>query len=214
MENILKCINANSLLVKEINTNMVRNIIKNKVKITVQALSNITKLNNVIIVSILHKLVSNGEIYEDKSIPSNRGNPTRRYLYKYNCKHIVIIFSCEKENKTITIAEIIDLSGKPIYREKHTLECIRVKMFEYIIDKLIKKYHSISTIGFSMPGSEFSNIMSTNDYKYIKDTKFIKYYRKKYSIPAVLENNANSAIVGYSKRKNRKSIIHCVYIFP
>lgn len=201
----MKSINGNSMIMKEVNKNIIRRILKSEQKATKQRLSELTGLSTVTIGSILQQLLEKNEVYEDELIPSNGGRPAQSFCYNSEYNHVLIIYTHENEieNKDTIYVRVINLFGDCIYKEEHIIDEILLTTFEPIIDKLIKVYPNIKAIGFGLPGEEYDEILIINDYEDLAGQRFSEYYKNKYSLPVIIENDVNSAVIGYcSLHKN------------
>lgn len=74
-------ISGNINLVKEINLNMLRNILKAEKIASKPQLAELTGLSVVTINSLVNILVTNGEIIEDVTLPSNGGRPAVAFRF-------------------------------------------------------------------------------------------------------------------------------------
>lgn len=195
----MKSINGNSVIMKEVNKNIIRKVLKSEKKATKQRLSELTGLSTVTIGSILQQLLETNEVYEDELIPSNGGRPAHSFCYNGDYNHVLIIYTHEDENesKDTVYVRVVNLFGECICKEEHRLSDISLESFEPIIDKLIESYPTIKAIGFGLPGEEYNEVLVCNDYGKLTGTHFSEHYRNKYSIPVIFENDVNAAVIGY-----------------
>ena len=193
----MKSLSGNSLLMKEVNSNIILKALKHEKKATTQRLSEITGLSTVTVGSILQKFLETNEVFKDDIIPSNGGRPAHRFCYNAEYSHVLSIYTHEYNGKDMVYVSVVNLFGESIYKENFVLENIFLDSFEPVIDKLLKEYSTIKAIGFGLPGAEHNGIMITNDYKNLNGTRFSEHYRNRYNIPVKFENDVNAAVIGY-----------------
>lgn len=193
----MKSIRGNSLLMKEVNSNILLKALKSERKATTQRLSELTGLSSVTVGSILQKLLEKNEVFKDDIIPSNGGRPAYRFCYNSEYSHILSIYTHADNEKDMAYVSVVNLFGESIYRESFSLETVFVDSFEAVIDKLLNEYSTIKAIGFGLPGSEHNGVMTTNDYANLNGTAFSEHYRNRYNIPVKFENDVNAAVTGY-----------------
>ncbi|MBU3132738.1 ROK family protein [Clostridium gasigenes] len=211
----MKSLSGNSLLMKEVNSNIILKKLKNEKKATTQRLSEVTGLSAVTVGSILQKLIEGKQVFKDDVIPSNGGRPAHRYCYNGEYSHVLIIYTDEDNEKDRVHASVVNLFGECIHKENFSLEHIVLESFEPIIDKLIHKYQTIKAIGFGLPGAEHNGTIITNDYKNLNGVRFSEYYRNRYNIPVKFENDVNAAVIGYCNMHEEeiKSDAAIVYVY-
>lgn len=193
----MKSIRGNSLLMKEVNSNIILKALKAEKKATTQRLSELTGLSSVTVGSILQKLLEKNEVFKDDIIPSNGGRPAHCFSYNSEYSHVLSIYTHEHNEKDMVYVSVVNLLGESIYKESFSLENILVDSFEPVIDKLLNEYSTIKAIGFGLPGAEHNGTMATNDYKNLNGTEFSNHYRNRYNIPVKFENDVNAAVTGY-----------------
>lgn len=209
----MKTSGVNAIIMKEVNTNLVRNALKAERRSTKQKLSELTGLSAVTVASILQLLISTNEVYGDDVIPSNGGRPSQRFCYNYEHSHALVIYTHEYQGVDEVYIRVVNLAGECIHKEKTRLDDIRLDSFEPLIDALTAQYPTIKAIGFGMPGKEYEEIMAIADYKSINDTRFTEHYRNRYSLPVVFENDVNAAVVGYCHKQRIESEAAIVYLY-
>lgn len=190
-------LSGNTLLMKEVNRNLVRENLKLLRKATKQELSIKTGLSVVTINSLLADMVRSGEVYEGESVPSNGGRPSLQYCYNVNFSYGIVVFGHQKENNNCIHLAIVNLAGEIVYEEENYLKEIFVESFEEIIDRGLKQVQAVSILGFGLPGEEEEGVITINDYSNLVGDAFMKHYRERYKIPVIFVNDVNGAVNGY-----------------
>ena len=211
----MKSLSGNSLLMKEVNSNIILKALKSEKKATTQRLSELTGLSTVTVGSILQKLLEKNEVLKDDIIPSNGGRPANSFSYNGEYSHVLSIYTHEYNGRDMVYVSVVNLFGESIYKENFILENISLNSFEPVIDRLLKEYSTIKAIGFGLPGVEHNGVMIVNDYPNLNATRFSEHYRNRYNIPVKFENDVNAAVIGYCNlhEEEIKSDAAIVYIY-
>jgi len=188
---------ANPMIMKEVNTDIVRKALRAEKQATKQRLSELTGLSTVTVGTILGLLISSKEVFESELVPSSGGRPAHNFCYNGEFSHVLIIYAHVCSDKDTIYCRVINLFGERIFEEKLSLVNIYLESFEPLIDRLMEKYPTIKAIGFGLPGVEYENVMVISDYEHLNGTYFSEHYQKKYGIPISIENDVNLAVLGY-----------------
>ncbi len=211
MENI----GGNAIIIKEININFVRKILKMKGQGTKQEIAKETGLSFVTVGTALQHLLSQNEIFETKLAQSSGGRPAQQYCYNFDYAYGLILYIYESENKTYIHSSVINLSGSSIDENDMEVETVDLHIFEEIIAKLINKYPLIKVISFGHHGVELNGEIILSEYKLLEGVSFIEHFSTLYNLPVILENDVHAAVLGFSKRREIKSDESLVYLhFP
>lgn len=206
-------INGNSLLMKEVNINILRNALRKEKYFTKQKLAEITGLSIVTVGTILNQFLETGEVFEDELVSSKGGRPAHRFCYNKNYSNILTLYTYEK-NKEDTLAVIVsNILGEEIFRREEILENPDWRFFTDIVDEVIEKYPLIKALGISMPGQEIKGKIVIHEYDKLSNFNFIEYFKKRYNFPVIFENDVNAAVTGYCKRENNLFNTSVVYIY-
>lgn len=206
-------INGNSLLMKEVNKNIIRNAIREELYATKQKLSEKTGLSIVTVGAVLQQFLEAGEIYEDKLVPSNGGRPAQRFCFNKNFSYILTICTYEENGKDKAVVSVRNLLGEEIDKKEEILNNPDLDIFEKMTGEFIEKYSQIKAIGFSMPGQEADKKIIIHDYKKLENVYFTDYYKEKFNLPVIFVNDVSAAVIGYCKKKENHNLTSVVYIY-
>lgn len=190
-------LSGNTLLMKEVNKNLVRESLKLLRKATKQELALKTGLSVVTVNSLLVDMIREGEAYEGEMVPSNGGRPSLQYCYNVNFSHGIVLFGRQKENRNCIHMAVVNLAGEIVYEEESFHEDILVDSFDEMIDRGLEKVPSVSILGFGLPGEEEDGVVTINDYSNLVGSSFMKHYKEKYQVPVIFINDVNGAVNGY-----------------
>jgi hypothetical protein len=195
---------ANTTLIKELNKKLIREQLRKMREATIIELARGTGLSVVTVKSLLVELIKKREVREGETIPSNGGRPSTLYIYNEKYRYGLVIYGYQKNSSNFINISVTNLYGECVYREELFLEDIQVESFSQYIDKAIKKYPHIGTIGFGLPGVEEDGIVVSNDYCGIVGDAFMSFYKQKYGLPIIFINDVNAAVKGFFSDRSSK----------
>lgn len=188
---------GNVNLMKQINLNTVRRIMKENKKATKPQLAKLTGLSVVTINSLVEVLLRNGEIFINEEEISSGGRPATIYSFNEEYSLGLILYTSEYELKDLIHIAVVNLYGEVIESSKTILDEVLEESFDLEINKMIEKYPNIKSIGIGMPGQEIQGKMEISDYKYLEGKAFVEHLRNEFQIPVLFENDVNAAVLGY-----------------
>ena len=197
---------ANRIQMKEINKNIIRHILKARRKATKPELSELTKLSVVTVNSLISEMVSSGEVTEGEEIPSNGGRPSRQYVYNGDYSKAIIIYGHQENNKDLFHRLILNSFGECINSKKEYFENVVAESFDLWIEEALESYDNIRAITFGLPGAEENGVIYVHDYPGIVGDQFLSYYREKYRLPVIYENDINATTYGFYTRQRIESV--------
>ncbi|GEN89647.1 ROK family protein [Oceanobacillus sp. FSL W8-0428] len=155
----------------------------------------------------LTQMEKEGEILSAGFDNSSGGRRAKRY--KYNPEHMLglAIFLEEKEINYI----IFNCYGE--LKDKGTNTGISdLNSFTKCIQDITNQYNKISSLSIGVPGSvDNERIFYIPDYKHLQNVDLKGYLEDYFSIPVVVENDMNAAVLGYYNRlkiKENKSVVY------
>lgn len=190
-------ISGNANLVKEINLNMLRNVLKSEKIASKPKLAELTGLSVVTINSLVNILIESGEILEDIILPSNGGRPAVSFRFNSEFSLALVIYMHEKEEQDMAFVCVCNLYGEIIEKVEKSMSKIVSNSFDDVINEMILKYSNIKVISFGMPGQEVDGRLLISDYKELKNQYFTSYIKERFQLPVIFENDINAAVEGY-----------------
>ncbi|MDF2594787.1 MAG: hypothetical protein K0R69_1128 [Clostridia bacterium] len=209
----MKNISGNALVIKEVNTNLVLKVLREKGKATKQEISKITGLSTVTIGSILQHLMRANEVIEGELSASQGGRPAKQFSYNYQCNFILILLPYEKEGAIYMRCTIADLLGKAICENDEKIEQIDVSCLESFISHYIELYPEINAVGIGLPSVETEGKIIISDYKKLIGLSISSYFKDLYHIPIKVENDVNAAASGFMQKEKRESECTMAYLY-
>ena len=209
----MKNIGGNALVIKEVNINLVRRVLKEKTQATKKQIADTTGLSIVTVGTMLQHLVQHHEVLEAGLTSSSGGRPSQLYKYNDNFALALILFPFEKEGSIQIHYTVVNLSGQCVQEADVKVEHVDLSSFENIIDPLLTAYPSIQALGFGLPGAEYDGTMVVSDYEALLGLSVTEYFSHRYQKPVVMENDVNAAVIGFCNRTQTAADSTIVYFY-
>ncbi|NUU62180.1 ROK family protein [Paenibacillus agri] len=184
-------------LIKEINLNHVRRVMKQVQTATKPQLSALTKLSVVTINSLVKDLVKYGELLEDELVSSSGGRPALNYRYNFNYHLALVLYMREYQGQDTVVATVINLQGDVLAREDYVMALFEKERLYAIINQFLVQYPSINVIGLGIPGQSVHGEITVSSHERLNGIRIIEDLQQEFGLPVVLENDVNAAVVGY-----------------
>ena len=204
----------NSIEIKSVNTNIIRLILQDKQKATKQELSAICGLSTVTIGAILANLVANGEVIELELLPSLGGRPAHQFCLNQDYSHFLVATLRVKNSKNVLTMQVINLKNEILKESEIVIKDVNLNSIDECVQPLINKYKKIKAIGFGLPGILNSDVIVSNDYPQLIGEDFIRHFKDKYQIEAVMANDVNLAVTGYVNTHQISEGLNVYLYFP
>lgn len=193
-------INANALVMKEININLVHRALQRKGEATKQQISELTGLSTVTVATALQRLIEAHVAFDDGLVASMGGRPAQLFRFNENHSHVLVLFTHEQDGMDMLHVRVANMNRECVYAQDIPLQDIDLHSFEPYIDAALREYASIRAIGFGLPGVELEGRIVVMDYPALAGTAFLDHYRTRYQLPVIVENDVNAASIGYCRR--------------
>lgn len=198
---------------KNVNTSLIINSIRDRGNATRGEISSDTGLSHTTVRAILNELMDMNEIISVGLDESSGGRRAERYKINSN-KRFLLVLSIEEYK---VVYRIVNTLGETIEEDSRVISSLDdTNVVIDIIENLYDTYKNVEGIGISVPGvvtnDGFLSGIRMEDWKEIKIKKQIE---EKFDIPILLENDINSSAVafynGYTEKNNYRKM-SLVYI--
>lgn len=202
-------INAKPQILKQININLIRDVLRKKITATRAELVKITGISTTTVRALLSELIESKDVICLGFDKSSGGRPAERYSINKD-KDFIINFAIGDDYIDYRIVnilgEIIEQGGVANNNQDYIFDLINDKLHEDI---------NLVWVGVSVPGIP-------DGEKYYTGCKFLEckeHYigrklKERFQLPVILENDINSCALGFSKHyiKNSETGLNVVYI--
>lgn len=207
----MKPVGGNALVMKEINTNLVRHVLKARKQATAQQIAQATALSVVTVGAVLQELAAQGEIKAGELVPSGGGRPAQSYRYDFAYAYALIMFPDEWEGRMTLRHAVVDLAGTPVYESSVPVAHVDLASLTGIAAPLIERYPTIGAVGIGHPGVESGGRIIVSDCELLLGTSPVSYFESLYQLPATVENDVNCAAVGFGAGKGHGTLVYLYF---
>jgi len=193
---------ADTNLIKAINLNNVRQVMKRVETATKPQLASLTKLSVVTVNSLVKELHDLGEIFEDETVPSNGGRPALTYRYNYNFSLALVIYIKEKQGQELISTTVVNLEDHILQKAEFLMPVFDRQQFYDIIRHFVMLYPSIKVIGIGIPGQAVNGEITVSAHQALTGVRMIEDIETQFGLLAMLENDINAAISGYCAKQD------------
>jgi hypothetical protein len=194
--------NANAILIKEINLNNVRQVLKQIETATKPQLSTLTKLSVVTVNSLVKELHELGEIFEDEMVPSNGGRPALTYRYNYDFSLALVINIKEQQNNELITTMVVNLENRILSKKEHILPVFDRQFLYNTIENLLELNPAIKVIGLGIPGQAVNGEVTVTSHHELKGFRLAEELESQFNLPVMVENDVNAAVSGFCAKQD------------
>ncbi|MFJ5624636.1 ROK family protein [Peribacillus loiseleuriae] len=160
---------------------------------------------------VVAQMERDGEVYVVGLDDSSGGRRAKRYAF--NPEHMLGLAVFLEENETVyavfnCVGEVKEQGTRPsVFQDGLPL------LIELVQDILLE-FPKISSMAIGVPGAvDNGRIFHIPNYKSFHDFELKTYFEDLFSIPIVVENDMNAAVLGFQKRSGREDQQSLVYLY-
>ena len=131
---------GNPLVMKEINTNLVRRVLRAQRSATRQQLAAATGLSIVTVAAIAGQLILAGEALEGDQVPSNGGRPSRLVEFNAGYAKVLALFAHEIAGRDRLSLRVANLYGECVESGEEEAAPESLAAFEPLIDRMLARH--------------------------------------------------------------------------
>ncbi|AIQ41944.1 ROK family transcriptional regulator [Paenibacillus sp. FSL R7-0297] len=206
-------IGGNALVIREVNINLVRQVLKERGQATKRQIAEYSGLSIVTVGTVLQILMERNEVTLGGQVSSSGGRPSQQYIYNEEFALALIVFTHEEQNVIYIHRTIVTLAGRCLFEDKTAVLRVDLAAFETVIDSSLQMCPAIQAIGLGLPGAEVDGKMIVSDYDALLGVPVAEHFRQRYGKPVVIENDVNAAVIGYCRRMKEEegSVIYLYF---
>ncbi|OKP96443.1 ROK family transcriptional regulator [Paenibacillus sp. P46E] len=209
----MKNIGGNALVIKEVNINLVRRVLKECKQATKRQIAEGTGLSIVTVGTVLEILIQHTEVVEAGLISSSGGRPAQQYIYNDEYALALILFPFEELGGISIRCTVVTLFGRCLHEESIPVQKVNLACFEDIIDEVLKLFPAIGAIGFGLPGAEADGRLVVSDYDTLRGIPVAEHFRQRYRKQVIIENDVNAAAIGNYSRTAMETDAPAIYLY-
>jgi hypothetical protein len=160
----------------------------------------------------LSQMEKDGELILVGLDDSSGGRRAKRYAYNPEYMLGLAIFLERTETNYIVfncLGEVKD-EGKT----SSALIDDDLQLLSNCVEELIEKYPKINSVAIGVPGSvDNGRLIYIPGYKHLQDFDLKGYLENRFSMPVVIENDMNAAVLGYHDKWGNKKTKSLIYLY-
>lgn len=193
----MRTLSNNFLRLREVNTDLVRTILKSSDACTKAGLAAATGLSIATCGNILADLLATGEVMELELGSPEGGRPPRLYGYAPGFALSLLLFPKRELGADFLVYAVIDAKGGTVAQAKPQVEAITPEALDAIIFLLREKYPNIKTIAVSIPGLVQNGVVGFCDIEALEGMNVEGLLADRHNLPVRVDNDMNLAALGY-----------------
>ncbi|HZH60287.1 MAG TPA: ROK family transcriptional regulator, partial [Metabacillus sp.] len=160
----------------------------------------------------LTQMEKDGELYSVGLDDSSGGRRAKRYTYNPEYMLGLAIFLERTETNYIVFNCLGEV--KDVGKTSSALEDDNLKLLTECVEELIEKYPKINSVAIGVPGSvNNGRIIYIPGYEHLQNFDLKGYLENRFSLPIVIENDMNAAVLGYHDSKAKKKNKSLIYLY-
>ncbi|MEK3684656.1 ROK family protein [Paenibacillus sp. FSL R10-2736] len=207
-------IGGNALVIREVNMNLVRQVLKEHGQATKRQIAGVSGLSVVTVGTVLQLLEAQNEVLAGAQVSSSGGRPAQQYIYNDEYALALILFTHEEQDVIYIHRTVVTLTGRTLFEDNTAVSGVDLAAFEAVIDSSLQMYPLIQAIGLGLPGAEVEGLMVVSDYEALRGVPVAEHFRQRYGKPVVIENDVNAAVIGYCRRMKEETASVVYLYFP
>lgn len=196
----------NTLRVKESNTSLILEMLKDSEVATRADIARVTGLSVATCGNILKDLVASGEILEGDLENLSGGRPARQYVYNKNYSQIIgMTIQSDTGLKTLQYA-VTNLYGEIIEEKVKAYDTIDSELVIQIVSELLQNHPNVKAIGIGVPGFIASDgSIGIADIEELNGVNLAEPLEQRFNINVTVDRSPSLSAYGFYKSSSEYS---------
>ncbi len=203
----------NSMQVKQLNTELLKSVLKREKYCTKPDLAKRSGLSISTCGNILKELLETQEVIEIALNESTGGRPARLFMFNENFSSVATLYARKEKNQVTLSCAVSNLLGVPIFETTLSFDDIGIREIKTAITLLLTQYPNIKVVGLGLPAVIHNGEVGYSDFSQLADLPIVKILEEQFSIQVIAENDVNATAMGYHKRNHLSSEDHIAYLY-
>ncbi|WP_370570236.1 ROK family protein [Paenibacillus sp. JCM 10914] len=199
---IISQITNNSIRVKKINQELIKQALKMMGHGTKSTIASATGLSVATCGNILNEFLETGEVIETELEEPSGGRPARRYVYNSNFSYIACLYASSEGGQHSLTYQVTNLIGETVDKGFQEVPLADAPAIDGIIESLIGKHPEIKALGIGIPGFVHQGVINVCDIAELLNIPLEAQLRAKYELEVTVDNDMNLTVYGFYKKQN------------
>ena len=192
----MKTISGNSIMVRQINREIIRDALKACEHANIAELARMTGLSVATCANILPELVESGEVLELER-QSQGGRPARTFAYNPDCTLVAAILLRDADGAAVARYSVRNTAGTVLAQGEETYDAVGLDCLDDLIAGLTARFAAIRALAVSVPGVVHNGEIELCDISELIGLSLEKALRDRHGLEVVVENDMNFAAAGF-----------------
>lgn len=192
----------NSIRVKKINQELIKQALKSMKEGTKSTIATATGLSIATCGNILNELMETGEVIETELEASNGGRPARRFIYNADFSYIACIYAKIEDGQQSLTYAVTNSVGERVDDGYIKAKSIDATTIDHLVGTLIQAYNNIKAVGIGIPGLVHRGVINICDINTLIHAPLESLLREKYEVAVTVENDMNLTVYGFYKQQD------------
>jgi predicted NBD/HSP70 family sugar kinase/predicted transcriptional regulator len=203
----------NSMQVKQLNTELLKSVLKLEKYCTKPDLAKQSGLSVSTCGNILKDLLETQEVIEISLNESTGGRPAKLYMFNESYASVATIYARKEENKVTLSCSVSNLLGVAIFETTLNFYDIGIKEIQTAITMLLTDYPNIKIVSLGLPAIILYGNVGYCDFPQLTNIPIVELLEERYPIQVIAENDVNATAMGYHKRNMLSTKEHIAYLY-
>lgn len=203
----------NSMQVKQLNTELLKSVLKREKYCTKPDLAKWSGLSVSTCGNILKELLETQEVIEISLNESTGGRPARLFMFNENYSSVATIYARKEKNQVTLSCSVSNLLGVPIFETTLEFKDVGLREIQTAVTLLLTQYPNIKVVGLGLPAVIHNGKIGCSDFPQLANLNIIKILEEQFSIQVIAENDVNATAMGFHKRNHLSNQDHIAYLY-
>lgn len=196
---------GNTSRLKELNTERLREVLKEAGTATKFQLARASGLSVATCGNLLADLLAAGEIREQSSRVSSGGRPARVYTYNFRHSMLALLHLGKESDIRVLTCVIADAAGRHVEQRSQVLSRITLAEIEDALDNILREYPTVKAAAISFPGVVNNGVADSavGDFEELFGCDLKSGLERRFPLRVAVENDMNLAALGYFHNEKR-----------
>ena len=198
---------------KTLNLNNIKSILSTNQHVTKSELAELTGLSVVTVNKLIQTLLETREIKEFSNAVTTGGRKAVSYCLNADFQHVLIIRLQANKQEINCLFSVHNLLGQLIVQDNIESSLLTLPLLIQRIRLYLNQFPDISCIVIGIPGEEIEGQLRIIDFPLLLNLNLRKELESAFTLPVLLENDINAAVLGYSRQVDDPEIKSLIGIY-
>lgn len=203
----------NSMQVKQLNTELLKSVLKREKTCTKPDLAKQSGLSVSTCGNILKDLLETQEVIEISLNESTGGRPARLFMFNESYSSVATVYARKEEDQVTLSCSVSNLLGLPVFETTLSFEDIGIREIKTAITLLLTRFPTVKVVSLGLPAVILYGKVGYCDFPQLTNVPIVELLEEQYPIQVIAENDVNTTAMGYHKRNHLSTQENIAYLY-